>query len=313
MIATVLGLVADLPPGAVDAHGHVWIDPVEGSDPTRTFVLDNERRISSELEAFSSAGGAAVIDCQPPNAGRNLGRLAAISRTSGVAIVASTGFHLRQYYGSDQATWQLPESEAASLFERDLTGAGESNGAGESGIRAGILKAAHPGTVDDVGFRRLIAATCRAAHATGAAIQVHTERGEGVVALADVLEGEGTDPHRVILSHMDKRPDLGLHLELGARGYLLEYDTFLREKYRPEENVWPLLARALEADLVGSIAVGLDLADPAMWLFAGGPYGMPGLLTVVEPRLRGLGADEAALGALLRDNICRRICIGTVD
>lgn len=129
MIATVLGLVADLPEGAVDAHGHLWIDRVDGADPTRTFVLDDEHGILGELAGFSSAGGAAVIDCQPPRTGRNLGRLAAISRRSGVAIIASTGFHLRQYYGSNQATWQLSEAEATSLFERDL------NGASDSGIR----------------------------------------------------------------------------------------------------------------------------------------------------------------------------------
>ena len=180
-----------------------------------------------------------------------------------MAIVASTGFHLRQYYGSNQATYQLSEAEAARLFERDL------KGAGDAGIRAGIVKAAHPGTVHDVEFRRLLAASCRAGAASGAAMQVHTERGEGVEALADTLEAEGADPRRVILSHMDKRPDLQLHLELAARGYLLEYDTFLRPKYRPAENVWPLLARALESGLNGAIACGLDLADPTMWQFAG--------------------------------------------
>ena len=119
MISTVLGPVDDLPDGAIDAHAHVWIDPVAGRDPTRTFVLNDEPGISSELRTFGSTGGGAVIDCQPPNAGRNLGRLAAISRASGVAVIASSGFHLRQYYGSNNATWRLSESEAASLFERD--------------------------------------------------------------------------------------------------------------------------------------------------------------------------------------------------
>ena len=303
MIATVLGLVADLPAGTVDAHGHVWIDPVEGADPALTFVLDDESGIVSDLKSFSATGGTAVIDCQPPNTGRNLDRLAAMSRASGVAIIASTGFHLRRYYGSNQGTYQLSEAEATRLFERDL------KGANDSGIRAGIVKAAHPGTVHDVEFRRLLAASCRVGATTGAAIQVHTERGEGVETLADTMEAEGGDPRRVILSHMDKRPDLRLHLELAARGYLLEYDTFLRPKYQPAENVWPLLARALESGLTGAIACGLDLADPTMWQFAGGVNGMAGLHTVVESGLRGLGADEASRRALLRDNICRRLAL----
>lgn len=303
MIATVLGLVTDLPSGAVDAHAHIWIDPVEGADPAKTFILDDEPSILGDLELFCSAGGGAVIDCQPPNAGRNLRRLRAISRSSGVAVVASSGFHLRQYYGSNQEMWRLSEAAATTLFIRDLAGDLE------QGIRAGIMKAAHPGTVDDLDFRRLLAAACRAASTAGTAMQVHTERGEGVEALVDLLEHEGADPRRVILSHMDKRPDLGLHLELGARGYLLEYDTFLRPKYRPEENVWPLVAGALESGLIGSITCGLDLADPTMWLFAGGAHGMPGLFTVVERRLRGLGADDETIRVLLRDNICERVAL----
>ena len=98
-------------------------------------------------------------------------------------------------------------------------------------------------------------------------------------------------------------------MNFSTHGYLLEYDTFLRPKYRPAENVWPLLVRALESGLAGAIACGLDLADPTMWRFAGGDHGMPGLLTVVASGLRALGADEGALRALLRDNICQRVAL----
>ena len=129
MISTVLGPVDDLPDGAIDAHAHVWIDPVPGRDPTRTFVLNDEPGISSELRTFGSTGGGAVIDCQPPNAGRNLGRLAAeFSRASGVAVIASSGFHLRQYYGSNDATWGLSESEAAEPFRARRETAGMRQG-----------------------------------------------------------------------------------------------------------------------------------------------------------------------------------------
>lgn len=303
MIATVLGIVEDLPGGVIDAHAHVWIDPVGGADPARTFVLNDERAIVGELVSFASAGGGAVVDCQPPNAGRNLQRLAAISRSSGVAVVASSGFHMHQYYGADQAVWELSESGARELFERDL------NDADGTGLRAGIVKAAHPGTLHDGAFRRLLAAACQASLSSGVAMQIHTEQGRNVEALADLLESEGADPQRVILSHMDKRPDLGLHLDLGARGYLLEYDTFLRPKYRPEANVWPLLSRALDSGLAGSIACGLDLADPGMWRFGGGEHGMAGLVSIVAPGLRHLGADEATLQALLGGNISRRLAL----
>ena len=161
----------------------------------------------------------------------------------------------------------------------------------------------------DIDFRRLLAAACAAARSFGAAMQVHTEKGQGVEALVEVLEAEGADPRRVILSHVDERPDLTLHLELAGLGYLLEYDTFLRPQYQPDEKLWPLFEGALESGLTASIACGLDLADPAMWVFGGGEHGMAALLTVVEPRLRSLGADRATLQALLRDNICNRVTL----
>lgn len=307
MITTVLGPVDNLDDGVVDAHAHVWIDAVEGGDPSKTFILDDAPAITTELTTFSGLGGAAVVDCQPPLAGRNLSRLAAVSQASGVAIIASSGFHMPQYYGSNPTVWELDEVKASSYFETDLDlGDG-------SGVRPGILKAAFPGDVNDNRFRSLISAVCHVSLRTGTAVQIHTERGEGVEGLAAALEEYLLPASRVILSHMDKRPDLGLHLELAQRGFLLEYDTFLRPKYNPELNVWPLVENMLEAGMVGSIACGLDLADPLMWRFSGSPVGMPGLLTVVDARLCDLGADEVTRRALLRDNVCERLFRAGLD
>ena len=127
------------------------------------------------------------------------------------------------------------------------------------------------------------------------------------------MEGEAVDPRRVILSHMDKRPDLGLH----SRTRLLaatcssttrscDRSTGLR---RTSGRSW--VERSTPGWSGPSRACGLDLADPTMWRFAGGPYGMSGLVSVVEKGLRGLGADEAARRALLRNNILERVALAS--
>ena len=68
----------------------------------------------------------------------------------------------------------------------------------------------------------------------GAAIQVHTERGAQMDRIVDMLVGFGIAPDRLVLCHVDKRADFGLHRDLAQRNVLLEYDTFYRDKYQPE-------------------------------------------------------------------------------
>jgi phosphotriesterase-related protein len=299
-----------LPPGVVDAHGHVWIDGVEGVDPDHTFVLANEPQITSDLIAFRHAGGAAVIDCMPPKTGRNLGRLAHISRASGIAIIASTGFHLRLYYSPDNTTWSLSPEAAQALFEREITSGTRVSGIDEP-VRVGVIKTAHPGNLKDPRFLDLFGAALAAAATTGAAVLIHTERGANVEELVPIIRDSPTTADRIMLCHVDKRPDAGLHAELAREGFLLEYDTFLRPKYEPDTRAWPLIATMLERGLEGSIAFGLDLADPMMWAYngAGATGGMAALRTLVAQRLEQLGADAETIACLLRENTLSRIAL----
>jgi 5-phospho-D-xylono-1,4-lactonase len=285
-LRSVLG-PAVLPAGAiVDAHEHTWIDAPAAARAAGLPALTREDAVAEELRAFAAAGGAAVIDCQPPFCGRDLERMRAISRASGVAIVASTGFHLPAWYDAGSAPWAWSSDEAEAFFSGEV----------EDGP-AGAIKAAHDGGRRDPEVRRLLEAAAAAAARTGAPLVVHTERGEAVDELAGLLTGAGAAPGQVLLCHVDKRPDVGLHRELAAAGFRLEYDTFVRPRYAPEQGVWPLVVAMVEAGRAGSVAVGLDLADPALWGFAGGP-GMRALSHDIPARLRERGVDEADVEAL---------------
>jgi len=308
VIETVLGPVESLPPGAVDAHAHIWLDGVEGADPAATFVLSDEAGIAADLHAFRSAGGAAAVDSQPGGAGRNLGALARLAEQSGVAIVASTGFHLRQYHaaGHPLNPWEASPRDARARFERELE-----DGLAVAGrsrpVRAGIIKTASPGRLDDPAFLPLLRAALAASDATGAFVQVHTERGAGVEELAAIVERSGVPPERVMLCHMDKRPDASLHSMLAERGYLLEYDTFLRPKYDPENGVWPLLEEMLSRGHDRSVACALDLADSTMWAHRGAPLGLAALPTAIAARLRRLGASAETTARLTGGNVAERL------
>ncbi len=304
-VATVAG--PPLVPGAparVDAHAHAWIDPPDGVADDHALRLDDERRGTLGLRAYADAAAprrAGLIDCQPPGAGRDARRLAALSGASEVAIACVTGFHLARYYphgrpaggeGAADAWVRELDEGLAELPER----------------RAAALKAAHDGGPvvggdDAIRWEAAVAAQRR----TGACLLVHTERGARVVELLAWLVDQGVAAERVYLCHLDKRADLALHRELAQAGVLLGYDTFVHARYLPEERAWPLLHAMLEAGHGPSIAIGLDLALATDWdAGADGVGGPAALVTQVERRLCDDGVDDEMVASLLGGAVLAR-------
>ena len=80
---------------------------------------------------------------------------------------------------------------------------------------------------------------------------------------------------------------------------------FTGPKYRPERNVWPLLARMVAEGLAGQVAIGTDMAGTAFWQEVG-PAGLPGEIVA---RLRTLGFDPATVRRLTGGNITDRLAI----
>ena len=291
-----------LAPGAgarVDSHAHAWIEPPEGVDPASALALRDEPMQAAALSKFREAAAprrAALVDCQPPRCGRDARALARLSRASGVAIAACTGFHLARYYPHGERPWNDADS-AAKEFEQELR-----QGMAELPERkAALIKAAHSGVQgeDPAMWEAALAARER----SDALLLIHTERGAQVEALLAELLGRGVPAAKVYLCHVDKRPDHALHRELASAGALLGYDTFVRPRYQPESTSWPLLQQMVEAGHAASVALGLDLAESAMWEDAGGPAA---LVRHLERELTARGFSAATTEALLGENLLRR-------
>lgn len=307
-LPTVAGL--DLTPGAgtrVDAHAHAWIDPPEGVPPEAALPLRDEAFQSAELRRLALAAAprrAALVDCQPPACGRDARALARLSNSSGVSISAVTGFHLARYYPGGIRPWRDAAS-AADCFVRELH-----QGMAElPDRRAGLIKAAHTGRRgDDPAMWEAVVA---ARAATDALLLVHTERGAGVEDLVSDVLDLGVPAAKLYLCHVDKRPDHGLLRDLARAGVLLGFDTIVRPKYRPETTTWPLLQRLVQEDgLAPAIALGLDLAEAAMW--RGGTINGPAALVHhVEAELGHRDFDARTIDALLGENLLDRAARST--
>jgi phosphotriesterase-related protein len=304
-IQTVTGRVSPGELGIVDAHAHAWIAPVPAASPGLPQLADLPA-IQAELVDYRQAGGSALVDCQPGGCGRDGRVLAQLSAASGVYLIACTGFHLRKYYPPDAWLWQAGVDRAHTAFVSELSqGLVETPDTAQP-VKAGFVKIACEATLEATPAA-LVEAAAGAALQTGSAVLVHTERGLDAERIVAALASYGLKAGRLILCHMDKRPDPGLHRALAQQGVLLEYDTFYRPRYQPEQNAWPLLERMLAEGLEGQLAIGTDMAYPSFWSRLGGGPGLTGLMTRIIPRLRALGCQPTTIKRLTGANIAGQL------
>jgi len=306
-VTTVLGPVPVHRIGLTDAHNHVWINPPAGVAPGAPVLNDYEASLR-ELLLFHQAGGSALLDFQPYGCGRDARILQKLARESGVHLIACTGFHLRKYYPPESPLWELSAGAACDLFVREITRGTEETLSEKDATpaQAGFIKAACEATLE-ASPRHLFEAAASAARQTGAMVAVHTEKGASAERIVDFFQRQGLPPGRLMLCHIDKRPDPGLHQELARAGVLLEYDTFFRPQYHPEERLWPLLEAMGKADLLGSIALATDLADLSMWASTGKGPGLASLPSLIRARLLQRGFNPAGVQAMLGENVLQRL------
>jgi len=304
-VRTVLGEIPYESLGITDAHNHVWIDPIPGADPAAP-VLDQYDKIKEELKLYRSAGGGSLLDCQPGGCGRNANKLAQISRATGVHIIACTGFHRKRYYSPEAWLFTTRPEQASEYFLQELTSALEETKEQPEPVRAGFIKVALESAWNDSPLCALEGAA-EAATQTGCLVEVHTEKGGLAEKAAIFFEGAGIAPKQLVLCHMDKRPDFGLHMELARFGALLEYDTFYRPKYEPETKLWPLIKKMAEAGLSNQLALATDMAEAEMYATIGNGPGLASLPTEIKLKLIKIGIQENSIRQMLGGNIARRL------
>ena len=271
-------------------------------------ILNDFASICAELSDYKNAGGGSIVDCQPGGCGRNGNVLRQLAVTSEVNLIASTGYHLRKYYPDDFWLFKSKVEAASQYFIQELDENLLETREGLVQVRAGFIKIAFEATLEQ-SPTQLIEAAVAASLATGAAIQAHTERGLDVEKIVQRLIGCGLPPSRLIVSHIDKRPDLGLHSSLVQEGILLEYDTFYRPKYQPEKNLWPLIRAMVEAGLEDGITLATDMAEPQFWIRMGGAPGLTGLIHQIIPALAENGLAENTIKKLTGVNIAQRLAL----
>ena len=262
-IQTVCGRIEKGKLGITDSHTHVWIENVTNTVNLCPVIKDFSF-IKSELINYKTYNGKSIIDCQPFECGRDGNKLYELSKESGVNIIAVTGFHKRKYYPSVSKIWKMSKKEAIDFFIKEIQMRLEETISSNKVIKAGAIKIAFIGKLENQ-YLTLTEAALTVAAETDRPIIVHTEKGYNIELLVDFLKERKIDCSKILLCHIDKINDLDLHIDLAKKGYRLEYDTFLRQKYHPQKNVWPLLVNMIKNGYCKSIMIGSDINSINMW------------------------------------------------
>lgn len=272
---TVLGPVpADLL-GVVDAHDHLFIRSPLLPGQELADVTDAAAR----LAGFGALGGGTVVQWTPYGMGRRIAELPALSRTTGVHVIAATGLHQAAHYGAELL--DAVRGRLAELFVAELT-----EGIGDTGVTAGLIKVAGGFHGLDEHAALTMGAAAEAHHRTGAPIAVHLELGTGVLDVLDLLCGElEVPPGSVILGHLNRSPDFAVHRLAAEAGANLAFDGPSRANHATDWRMPDALRALADAGFADRLLLGGDTVTPDT-------PGMPYLLRRVRPRLElGLGKD----------------------
>jgi phosphotriesterase-related protein len=298
LVRTALGDVEPDQLGRTDYHEHLFqVSPLLPGEE-----LDDEDASREEARLLRTAGIAAMIDATPIALGRNPEAAARISAAVDLAVVLTTGAHREAQYPEEHWLRQCSAERLTARFVEELQrGMAAHDGPADGPvarsldgqpIRAGVLKAGI-GYWSISAFEHRVLEAVAAAHvATGAPVMVHLEHGSAALEVVELLARLEVSADRVVLAHIDRNPDPGLHTEIAECGAYLGYDGMARTREWPDSVIVDCIDRVAAAGRADRILVGGDVARRSRYIAYGGMPGLAYLPTRFLPRLERIDRDN---------------------
>jgi phosphotriesterase-related protein len=291
-------------------------------------IHDNWRVADLELAArevleFKGAGGGSIVEVSTRGIGRDPAGLRVISARTGVPIVAACGYYTGHFHPASMAERSI--DDVAAEFVREV-----SEGIDGTGVRAGVIGEIGTGeplylpssTWDVSGEpdmspseKKVLRAAGRAQRETDAPVSVHIYNyrpNRLAHHVLDVLHEEGADLARVVICHLDTRPDPDYASSIADRGAFIEFDTFGMEfvfdstftQFPRDSERIALVSEMVRRGYVDHILLSHDVCWKSLLVSYGG-YGYAHLSRHVEPWLRHAGLSEAHIRTMRVDNPAR--------
>lgn len=316
VIRTVLGDIDASALGMCYAHEHIVIDHSFVTQQYPDFLLEDVAKITEELHEFYRAGGRAMVDSMPCGGGRSVTKLAIVSRQSGVHILCPTGLHQEKYYPHGHWIARVSVEQLAQIFIDEIEqgiDANDTNGPGleRTAHRAGLIKVASELNAIGPREQKIFEAAAIAHNRTGVPILTHTEQGTAAMMQIDLFERLGVKPPSIVISHLDRKPDVSYHREVLSRGVFLEYDSAFRWKSK-ENPTRDLLINLAQSGFLRQLMLGMDAARSSYWIAFGGSPGLTFLIDTFSRELRKSGFTDQDLKTIFIDNPARAYALSPV-
>lgn len=309
-VNTVLGPVPADELGAVSVH-EALLSVVPGAEHAFDVTLDRAEifgTLAAKLKDFRAHGGGTIVDSTGMFHGRDVRLYEALSRTTGVHIVASTGQGPEEMLGGYFLTPQTnpptpwPAEKFADLFTKEVT-EGMVVPRVERRGAAGLVATAATGEGMTATDESLFRGAARTALSTGVAVSVRY--GSDAVHDLDVVLDEKLPADRVAVGGLDRKDAVAAGAPLGIvrRGAYAALDHVGAED---EAHITDAERAALVADLVragfsnrillSSSATGVAKGHPGNDL----PYSH--VLTTFVPLLKAQGLSDEDTRRILVEN-----------
>jgi phosphotriesterase-related protein len=262
-----------------------------------------------KVEELKGAGFKTLLDPCPNDIGRDVNLIAEVASRTGFNIVFATGLYHHHLGGSPYWSMKFAydpdaEKKLADLFIKELT-----QGVGDTGIKAGVVKlaTAMPPFTD---YEKLIfRAGAKAALATGAPITTHTDAVLGDEQL-DYLKSLGVPAHKIVIGHSCGSGDHAYHRRIVDGGAYIGFDRFGLEIIRPDAERVESLVKLLKTGAKNQVVISHD----SVWCWKGNM--LPRALLqemetghmsmrftrVIAPKLREAGVSQADIDSMLTEN-----------
>ncbi len=230
-----------------------------------------------KVQAMQAQGVQSMLDPCPNDLGRDVTLAAEVAERTGFNIICATGLYKEDEGGASY--WHFRRSigsavaAMAELFIHELT-----QGIGDTGIRAGIIKVATgEGCITDYEYE-VLAAAAQASVETGAPITTHTDQGTMGEEQQAFLIDKGVPAHRIIIGHSCGSTDHDYHMRLLERGSYLGFDRFGLDVVAPDEQRVTSLIALLRQHREKQIVVSHD----SVWCTRGQPFPEE-LVAMIDP------------------------------
>jgi phosphotriesterase-related protein len=304
VVRTVLGDIPSDQLGVTYMHEHLIIDsPIVAKDFPHIHLPSASEAIE-EVGLCRAVGVQTMVDCMPTGSGRSALKLAAISKATGMNIIATAGLHTDRYYlPTDELEIMDPE-KLAQVFIKDIQVGMEG-----SEHKAGQLKVVTSGSVIKDREKRLFEAVAIAHQVTGAPIISHCEHGTGALEQINLFNKLKIPVHKVTLSHTDKEYDISYHKEILSSGINVEYDQSLRQSDLDVPPSASLMKAMIEEGFIDQIMLGTDGARRSLWSSLDGSPGLAWLYSGWSKKLMEFGLNQAQLDTVFIHNPARALTL----